>query len=238
MAHYGSGRRDRLKRQESVTKILVYIMIFVTGWALGWFTAEQTTLQKSLVYKSQNEQMTGDIEDLRRQVTDLRAQSITAQQQLEEERTEFASLIPKDSPIKGLLEQIHAQLSRGVAAERLAYVISAASPPQDCVDPQSKRLVVLTPSYKGDHSTLLIDKINIEASGDSFVNGKGLVESWFDTAKPVKIVFTLSDNSKKPLSGLLPLQTTIVDNGREYRFNIDKGAKSFIKITYDHCAYP
>ena len=134
---------------------------------------------------------------------------------------------------------VRQQLDQGMAPERLFFVIKSARPPTDCTEPETKRFIVSTPSYAAPDSTVSVadGAVIISGKGTSAMTKDGRAEAWFDPAKDITINFS-ANGSVETKSGALPLRHSIVVGGREYRFTIDQGAKSFAKVVYDSCAYP
>jgi hypothetical protein len=135
---------------------------------------------------------------------------------------------------------IRAQIASGMSAERLAFVVRSARAPRNCSEPETKRFIVKTPTYTGPASNASFGEgaIVITGQGLSSRNAIGQAESWFDPSQPVAVEFKSADGEIIKKEGVLPFQHSMVANGKEYRFNLTEGDKSFIKVTFDSCDYP
>ncbi len=172
-------------------------------------------------------------------ITQVRAEAQTAIMRYNQLKETYEDIIP-NGPMEELVFLVREQLEGGMDPNRLAFLIRSARPPQNCIEPDTKRFIVSTPAYKGADSKISIAEgaITITGTGDSVKNEAGAPEAWYDSSKEVQIVFTLEDGQQDIKKGVMPLQHSVVADAREYRFTIREGARSFAKITYDSCDYP
>ena len=105
--------------------------------------------------------------------------------------------------------------------------------------PKNKRFVINTPAYSGPASLASVaeGKMKVGGKGISARNNKNQPEAWYDPSKRVEVFFVNGDK-REVKKGVLPLRYSTVVGNREYRFTIERGARSFAKVIYDSCAYP
>ncbi|MCF8496768.1 MAG: hypothetical protein K9G62_08930, partial [Alphaproteobacteria bacterium] len=157
---------------------------------------------------------------------------------LEQFQETYRRVIP-EGPMQSLVDLVRKQLDEGMDPARLTFAIRSARPPQNCSDPESKRLVISTPAYKGPPSQIGIAEgaIVITGAGVSATNSTGAPEAWYDPSRKVSISFTAGGKTETE-TGVMPLRHSVVAGGREYRLTIEEGARSFAKVTFDSCDYP
>lgn len=180
------------------------------------------------------------LEDSRNEAITQRADARTAAQRYDQLKSQYEKDIPASGPLRDLVEMVKQQVKDGMPAERLAFVIRSTRPPSNCSDPSSKRFVVQTPAYKGPSSTVSVGEgaVLISGKGQSARGKAGEMEAWYDPTQPVTIHFKTGDGREEDKVGTLPFQHAIISQGREYRFNVSEGEKSFAKVSFDSCDYP
>ena len=180
-------------------------------------------------------------EDLQKQNTDLQAKVILIQRRLEEAQARYKKDVPTGRMAE-LLGRLQAKLDAGVKADRLQFLIDSADNPRDCEpEPATKRFLVQTPLYSGanDSVSFANGALTVTAQGESATNDAGQVEAWFDVAKPVTVRFTRIGGKVSEETGKLPLHTSIVFGGNEYRFTaVAANTRGFVQVTGDRCKYP
>lgn len=139
-----------------------------------------------------------------------------------------------------LIELMHKQLDEGMDPKRLAFFIRSARPPHNCSEPETEHFVIATPAYVGPESSVRVadGAIVIKGAGASAKNAEGAAEVWYDPSKAIAVEFVLFGGKTEQRKGVMPLYHSVVAGGREYRFTIEEGARSFAKVTYDSCDYP
>ena len=233
---YDRYRQRAAKRTSTVvTFVFIFAGIFILGYWVGGIRAQQN------IYILQEEKriLTEESDKVQEEMIELRAEAQTANVRFEQLRATYDELI-SDGPMQDLVTLLREQIDSGLDVGRLQSVIVSARPPQNCSDPQSKRFVVLTPVYNGPSSEASIDNgvVSIFGKGVSAKNSQGKKEAWFDPAQPVEITFQGADGRSKTKKGILPLSYSMILKSKEYRFTLTSAAKSFVKVTYDHCDYP
>ncbi len=237
---YNPQSRYRRRSQQRFFSFLFMMMTLMFAVAVGyWFGGQRYAAQ----IKSQERQISAleqDTDAMRDELTDALTKQQEADMRYNAQKTEMEALIPSKGPLRGLLDLIKTRLDEGASPQRLSFVIRSAQPPRNCTDPQTKRFIVATPTYKGPDSVITLDDgmAVVTAKGESAKNSSGQPEAWFDIGKPVTVTFKKFGGEIEEKTGTLPLTTSMVIKDREYRFTLSDGAKSFLKVTFDSCDYP
>ena len=157
----------------------------------------------------------------------------------EELQRRFEQEMPT-GPLLELTQLAAARLSEGLDPERLAFYIREAGEPRDCTRMDSKRFVMPTPAYQGDQGVVSFDngRISVTGLGPNAIAANGGIQGWFDPTREVAITLTVIDGETATVSGVLPLYRSVVLDDREFRFAFQKGARSFVQVTADRCAFP
>ncbi len=228
--------RDRKRNNKIIASIMVFAAIATTSFWLGRQHASyQINSLNSEVQDSRKQ-----IAALQEEQTKLSAEAKTANSRFEQLQSQYEKDLPDQGPIREIVELVRKQLSDGMSAERLAFVLRSARPPRNCTDPASKRFIVKTPAYTGPDSAAAFGEgaVTISGIGASMRNQAGEPQAWYDPSQSVTVTFKSSDGTSEKKTALLPIQHSMIAGGREYRFTLSEGEKSFIKATYDSCDYP
>ena len=192
-------------------------------------------------HEAQNElgELRGAKTDLEKQVVTLRADTMTAQNQLKELQGQYNADIGDDN-LRTLNRLLRERLASGITPERLQQVIAAASNVRNCSAPDTKRFIVSTPLSKLPASKVSFGSglITITGDGTTAVNEKGGREAWYDPAKPVHVTIAVRGSETVNKNDVLPIHYSIVHGATEYRFTITASARSYAEVTADQCAYP
>ena len=196
--HNRYKNRNRAQFQRFVFNIVLIVSLFFFGIWLGKNRSEgEVGLLKEQVHERSQE-----IVRLQEELTLSRANAQTAETRYKQLQDDVLEELPFDGPLRKLIEELRARLEDGVNSERLLFAIKAARPPQNCTDPQIKRFVASTPSYKGPDSVVEIEEIvSVSGEGVASKNEKGDAEAWYNPAKPVKITFETKSGKKPVLCG-------------------------------------
>lgn len=241
MSIYTYNPNDRYRQRSAQRMVSLFTVLIFTsviggaGFWIGWLQAEQ----RIHVLVSEKQDIYDQYTALQEEITKVRAEAQTANLRLEQLRASYEEVIPA-GPMQDLTLLLKQQLDEGIDARRLESVIRLARPPQNCSEPEMRRFVVSTPSYKGPDSkiSILSGAIGISGSGEAATNEKGNPEAWFDSAKSVRIVFGKEGGEEEVKEGVLPLHHAIIHGDKEFRFTVAPGAQSFAKVTFDSCDYP
>lgn len=238
LSNYDPHSRYRERAMQRVSNAIAMVIVIIMSAGVGLWFGKQFAAQNQISLGEQVESLSRQNTELQDSVTELRAEAQTANTRYEQIRAEYESQIP-EGPMQDIIKLVREQLGQGMAPERLAFLIRSARPPTGCTEPETKRFVVATPAYKGPDSMVSVadDIVLVSGNGESAKNDKGQPEAWYDPAQSVSIRFKNGEivETKK---GTLPLRHSIIADGREYRFTIEEGSRSFAKVVYDSCAYP
>lgn len=235
---YNPHTRYKERAAQRFSSTLGMLAIVLISMLVGFWFGKQYGAAQIIKLKDDVIMITQERDDLQEKMTETTAAAQTAQARYKQLQEEVESIIPK-GPMQNLVTLVREQLTQGMDPNRLSFVIRSARPPTGCVDPETKRIVLNTPAYKGPESVAVIADglIKINGSGKSARNEDGKPEAWYDPSKSVEIVFR-HNNKMERKRGILPVKYSVVALDREYRFTVEQGARSFAKITYDSCAYP
>lgn len=238
VSSYNPSARYRDRAVQRMTNAISMLIVIALSASVGFWMGKQYGVEQNISLQDQVESLTRERNTLQTNVTELRAEAQTANTRYEQTKAEYNAILP-EGPMQDLTKLVRQQIDQGMAPERLAFVIKSARPPTGCTDPETKRFVVSTPSYTGpDSSATVADGgIIIKANGASSFNKDGKAEAWFDPAQNVEVSF-ISPAGTEVKKGAFPIRHSVVHEGREYRFTIEEGAKSFAKVVFDSCAYP
>ena len=236
--NYNPSARYKERAAQRMASTVGMLIVIGLATSVGFWVGKQYGVEKNISLKEQVESLVKERDTLLKNVTELRAEAQTANTRYEQIKAEYNSVLP-EGPVQDLTRLIREQLTQGMAPERLAFVIKSARPPTGCTDPESKRFIVSTPNYTGPESSASVadGTVIIKAKGVSASNASGQPEAWFDPAKPVTVTFNSSVGEEVKV-GNFPIRHSVIAGGREFRFTVEEGAKSFVKVTYDSCAYP
>lgn len=232
-----SRYRDRAaKRTNTIVMSLVVAALFI---GFGFWVGRQYAVYQIESLKKGAENALNDAKKMQEDLTRVRAENQTITSRFEQLQAQFDQELP-EGPTRDLVQLVRKQLADGMPAERLSFLIKSARPPRNCSDPSTKRFMVRTPAYNGPDSIASIGEgaVNISGVGASSRNKNGQLEAWFDPTQQVSVTFKISGEEAERKVGTLPLQHSLIAAGREYRFTLSEGEKSFIKVTFDSCDYP
>ena len=236
---YNPHDRYRQRAAKRTSTMIAFLFLFSAIFGAGYWVGGVRSQQNIYILQEEKRILSEESEHAQNEMIKLRAEAQTANVRLEQLKASYEELL-SEGPMRDLVTLVRQQIDQGVDVGRLESVILLARPPQNCSDPESKRFVVLTPVYNGPSSKASIGggAVTIFGKGVSAKNSKGNKEAWYDPGQPVEITFRAQDGASKTKKGLLPIRHSMVVKGKEYRFTASAGAKSFVKVTYDHCDYP
>ncbi len=235
---YNPHNRYRARAQQRVTNTITMVIVIALSACVGFWMGKQFGVEHNSSLERQVENLTKERNLLQTNVTELRAEAQTANTRYEQIKAEYNSVMP-EGPMQDLTSLVRQQIDQGMEPDRLAFVIKSARPPTGCTDPETKRFIVSTPNYTGPDSSVSVAEgsIIIKAKGTSATSKTGQAEAWFDPAQNVEVTFT-SGGKAETKKANFPIRHSVVADGREYRFTIEEGAKSFARVVFDSCAYP
>ena len=236
---YNPNDRYRQRAAKRMSNLIAFSFMFAIIFCLGYWIGGLKSQRDIYILKEDKQALSEERDQVRADMTKLRAEAQTATVRLEQLRANYDELIG-DGPMKNLVSLVRQQIDSGVDVKRLESVILSARPPQNCSNPISKRFVINTPVYSGPSSNVTLPKgiVIITGEGTSAQNAQGKKEAWFDPGKPVELLFKTKDAEPQVREGVLPIYHSVVVGDKEYRFTITAGEKSFVRVSYDYCDYP
>jgi hypothetical protein len=232
------ARRQRRKRLFKYTFILaVFVGLGLLSYETGGRLAELEVRQA----RQDIARLTSARAALEQETAALR----TAVETERKSRAELQRRYDKDVPTgerKALFALVEQQLGEGAKADRLRFLIAAAGNEEKCDgQPVTKRFIVRTPLYEGANSAVSFadSALTVTAMGESQIDAQGLVQAWFDPAKPVNVELARLGEKPATISGKLPLHHALVGNGFEYRLSfLPADLRGFVNVTADRCRFP
>ena len=210
---------------------------------LGFFAYETGTAFAQREVRSLREEL-GALKEQRNSIDaenqNLKAQLRGAKAQVAEWTERYKEDVPTGEA-RDLFKLMSSQLSAGVPAKRLGFVIREAKAANECENaPETRRFILRTKGARGKNNWVGYAKsaIVITGIGEPAKGADGRPQAWYDPAKPVKIQFTRVGGKVQEIEGQLPLSHGVVLGNTEYRFNIVTGPRGFVVVSGDKCKYP
>lgn len=240
LSSYNPRDRYRERAVRRFNKTLLFFLLIGGSVTLGFMAGRQHANVQVGSLKKEVSSRDEQIKTVQEDLVAARADAQTANSRFELLRAQYEKDLPQGGPTREIFEMVRKQIDEGMAPERLAFVIRSARPPRNCSDPSSKRFVVRTPAYKGPPSTASVGEgaVIVSGFGESTRGRDGQTEAWYDPTQKVTVTFKTAEGETDQKSGVLPFQHSVVASGREYRFTLSEGEKSFVKVTFDSCDYP
>jgi hypothetical protein len=239
ISSYNPNDRYRRRNSMRIFGLAGILISFLIGFGLGLMFSKHKAAwdEAGMLQNIQALQLERDT--MQESITAISQQAQTANMRLEALQKTYNEMLPEGA-LRDLLPLVQKRLEEGMDPKRLDFVIRSTRPPANCTDPQTLRFVPSTPTYKGPKSQISVGEgaIIVEGEGFSATSSSGQVEAWYDPSREVKIRFMIKDQPEKVKTGILPLQESMIAGNREYRFSVEEGVRSFIKVTYDSCDYP
>ncbi len=216
-------------------------LIFIAVMGVYAYMVGSDLAQRELTASQEKiEELKDSVEQLKLTNADLKAELKELSAKAEEWQMRYQKDVPSGQ-LKELVGSVEEKLQKGVAFERLQFVIGAAENPRACdKDPVTRRFIVTTSLQTGanDSVSFANNTLTVTAEGVSARNADGLPEAWFDPQQPVKVIFTHLGDDPIVVNGTLPLHHSVVLGDDEYSFSITPGARGFLSVTGERCDYP
>lgn len=232
----GGYRRRAAEKKRRFFLIATFIISLAAGFY--WLGGENVK-SSEVAYKQQALRLQTEKEAIEKQLTDARVEVQSTQIRYKQLEDKYNLEVPT-GPLKELTDILRQQLKDGMAPDRLAFVLRSARPPRNCSEPVQRRFVVRTSASSGPESAVSFANgaITITAQGEPAVSATSQPEAWFDPGKPVTVKFTQLGGQDTVKTQLLPIHHSMVLAGKENRFTVAIGARSFVAVTGDSCDYP
>lgn len=230
----GSSRqRERQrKRRRFVLGLIKWgflLGLILAAGIYAWQTASNIARRDVIDLTAKAEQLETEVQRLQTEVTEGKAREALLEEQ-----------IPNADETR-LLEAVRRRASEGVSFDRMAEVIGAVTPTQNCDNnPMSRRFQVETGIAGNESSSASFanNTVTVRASGQPVTDAEGRPEAWYDPAKPVTVIVTHVSGATSRAEGILPLQHAMAVGDNQFRFQLSAGARGFVTATMDRCDYP
>lgn len=239
MSLYDSDRRYRQRFWGGLIRLVVFVGV-VAGTALVSYQFGIEDLESQVRgYRQEIHALETRQERLQQENADIRLAVERAKLAIEDWERRYASDVPAGDR-RAMLDLLTDRLTTGVDPERLAFLIQSAENQRDCEPVETKRFLIKTPIYDGANTSVSFagEAVALTGSGESELTADGLPQAWYDPRKPVSITLTRIDGETREITGLLPLQQSIVHAGVEHHFLLRPGARGFVQVAAERCAYP
>lgn len=203
--------------------------LILAAGVYAWQTASNVARRDVIQLTAKTEQLEAEVGRLQAELTEGKTREAVLENQIPQ---------PQETEI---LDIIRGKVRDGVSHQRLAEVVSAATANQNCDnDPTSRRFQVSTGVAGNESSSASFagNTLTIRAEGQPTLDAEGRPEAWYDPAKPVVVIFTHVNGVSSRSEGVLPQQHSVAIGNSQYRFQLDRGPRSFIVATMDRCDYP
>lgn len=239
---YNLNSYQRKNRQKARVRLYIQLAFLLTAAVTGGFgyhLGEQQMAARVNQTQSEAATLTEERDTLHKQVVDLQAADLVNRQKIADLEAHYRKMIPNET-FEGLVSLMRDKVAAGVTLERMATILAAAGNPRHCTRAESKRFMLSTSLNEGNNNsaTFANGLITIRGEGQTATSVDGNPEAWYDPTKPVSIKFHLIGGRVSVAEGMLPLQHAVIDDATEHRFTIESGARGFVLVTGDTCAYP
>lgn len=240
IGRYNPRSRYRERAAKRTNAVVLTVLVAAAFIGFGFWAGRQHVAFQIESLKKDAESARADAKRMQDELVKVRAEGQTASSRLEQLQSQYEQELPTEGPTRALVELLRKQLADGMPPERLSFVIKSARPPRNCSDPSSKRFMVKTPAYSGPDSAASIGEgaVSVSGIGSASRNKDGALEAWFDPSQQITVAFKIAGGETEKKTGTLPMQHSVIAAGREYRFTLSEGEKSFVKVTFDSCDYP
>jgi hypothetical protein len=145
-------------------------------------------------------------------------------------------------PSKDLFDIVQQKLAAGAEPERLKAVLVATQNRRDCRREAERRLFpVPVQMQTAARSSLKFGKglVTVIIAGMPARDSAGNGESWFDVAEPVTVRLLRSDGPATEVTGVLPLNTSVIVGEREFSFRIVPAkSRGNVDVFGESCRFP
>jgi hypothetical protein len=236
---YDYERRRRRRILGRVFRFVLFVGLIGGAGAFAYQTGVERVEHRVARRDATIAELESRVEELERDRARLAAATRDARRQ----HAALAERYERDVPTgahRELAELVGRRLAEGIDAQRLAFFIAAAAPPEDCAEPVSRAFFMPTPLWNGANTSARFaeGRIVVTGLGENSRGPDDEILAPFDPQEEVTITFTLIDGEEEQIRGLLPLHHAIVLGGEEVRFAIAEGQPSMVAVTAERCAFP
>lgn len=232
MARRSRHQRERSKRLWGfLFKTAVFVAIVATVAAFAYEVGRQLSTGEINELRAEVTEITATAEERQEITESLRSELAETREAAETYRQRYEEVAPEE--IRGIIAAAKERIEGGLPAQRIEFAIEQVQLPRNCSPAETRRFIAKTENYDGPNTWVRFNEI-VTVTGRGTAGAGGSAE-WYDPAQPVTLTFTPIGGEARTISGELPLQHSMVVKGKEYRFTAAPGSRSFIEITADWC---
>lgn len=188
-----------------------------------------------------NHELQSKLDQIRTKNDSLRATATEAEARANTLQQKYATDAPHGAT-RQIMALVKERLESGVSPDRVAFLVAMAENDSECEqDTDTRRFLVQTPLTTGANSAISFSKDTITVTGWGLPSRdlNDNLQTWFDPAQKVTILFTLIGGQEHTSDGKLPLHHSMVTGDVEHRFTIKTGdIKGFVTVTEQRCRFP
>lgn len=239
MSLYDSDRRYRQRFWGGLIRLVVFVGLVVTAAVVSYQYGIEDLESQVRGYQQEIHTLETRQDRLEQGNANLRVEVERAKLAIEEWQRRYTADVPSGDR-RAILDLVTESLGAGIDPERLIFLIRSAENVRDCESVETKRFLIKTPIYEGANTSVSFagEAIALTGMGESETTADGLPQAWYDPRKAVTITLTRIDGETREVSGVLPLQESMVHAGVEHRFLLRPGARGFVQVAAERCAYP
>ncbi|NQW10978.1 MAG: hypothetical protein HQ481_14005 [Alphaproteobacteria bacterium] len=239
MSLYNSDRRYRQRFWGGLIRLVVFVGLVVTAAVVSYQYGIEDLESQVRGYQQEVHGLESRQGRLEQENANLLVEVERAKLAVEEWERRYTVDVPSGDR-RAMLDLLSERLEAGIDPERLAFLIQSAENLRDCEPVETKRFLIKTPIYEGANTSVSFarEAVAVTGTGQSETTAEGLPQAWYDPRMPVTITLTRIDGETREVTGVLPLQQSIVHEGVEHHFLLRPGARGFVQVAAERCAYP
>ncbi|MFP6716204.1 MAG: hypothetical protein VCB82_01720 [Alphaproteobacteria bacterium] len=231
-----TGERQKFRWRQHKNKLRIVLWLTMSAVLAYW--------AYSLAYdrfSQLNHELQSKLDQAQTKNDSLRADAAKAEARANILQQKYAADAPYGAT-RQIMALVKERLESGVSPDRVAFLVAMAENDTECeYNTDTRRFLVQTSLTTGANSAISFsnDTITVTGWGLPSRDVNDNLQSWFDAAQKIKILFTLIGGKEYRADGKLPLHHTMVTGNIEHRFTIKTGeAKGFVVVTEQRCRFP
>ena len=211
-----TGERQKFRWRQHKNKLRIVLWLTMSAVLAYW--------AYSLAYdrfSQLNHELQSKLDQVQTKNNTLRADAAKAEARANILQQKYAADAPYGAT-RQIMALVKERLESGVSPDRVAFLVQ-------------------TSLTTGANSAISFsnDTITVTGWGLPSRDVNDNLQSWFDAAQKIKILFTLIGGKEYRADGKLPLHHTMVTGNIEHRFTIKTSeAKGFVVVTEQRCRFP
>ena len=181
------------------------------------------------------------LDQLRTENSNLLADAAAAEARANLFQQKYATDAPHGAT-RQIMALVKERLESGVSPDRVAFLVAMAENDAECEhETDTRRFLVQTPLTNGANSAISFsnDTITVTGWGLPSRDSNNNLNTWFDPAQKIQILFTIIGGEQHQTDGKLPLHHALVTGNTEHRFTVKTGEeKGFVVVTEQRCRFP